>query len=427
MSTSDYFSTYFDFVETNTESPMIFHRWCAVSAIASCLGRNVSFRNGHHTVYPNQYIMLIGSPGTRKSTAIDISKRLLRDSGYDTFAPSKCSKEKFLADLAEGYGSQNTSKPDHKYGDYSLDEPIAGLGDPREVTICSGEFNSFIGHNNFEFIALLGDLWDNLERFEVRNRTTSDSFVHKPTVNLLGGNTQTNFATAFPPEIIGQGFMSRLILIYCPEARQKIPFPDEPDAVLQMRLIEWLGKIRKLKGEVTLTPEAREIMAMLYQQDRFVDDARFIYYENRRFDHLIKMSICCAAARLSLEITAADVLYANSILVYAEQFMPKALGEFGKSKFSDLHNKIMALLEEIGPMDATALFKKLMQDCDGLKDVMDSLANLKQAERIKPSLKGVGKFEIVKRKVSENSVFNPELLREYVGPATQPQKLAVAR
>ena len=418
----DFFDKYFDFVEKNTESPMTFHRWCAISAISAMLGRRVWITLGHHKIYPNFYTMLIGPPGTRKSTAINIAKRLMDKAGYKTFAPSKTSKEQFLADLAVGFDKKGEPKKfEKKLGDFSMDdlkqldpEEYSEEMEPHEVTICSGEFNSFIGLSGFEFISLLGDLWDNLEKFDVRNRTTTNSFVPKPTVNILGGNTQTNLMNAFPPDLLGQGFMSRMVLINADGARQKITFPDPCDEALEAELADMLQTIKmNLEGEVTLTTEAKELLDALYHQERFVDDPRFQYYENRRFDHLLKVCIVVAAGQCKQEINAQDVMYANSILCYAEQEMPKALGEFGKSKYSDLNNKIMTILYDY-PLGLTLdeIFKKVMQDADNIKMVAEVLQNLMKGERIRKPTPLSNKFIAIKAVKIDPTFFQLELLRE---------------
>jgi hypothetical protein len=88
-----------------------------------------------------------------------------------------------------------------------------------------------------------------------------------------------------------------------------------------------------------------------------------------------------ALADLRVEVTAADVLYGNSILGYAEQFMPAALGEFGKSKYSDLNNQIMNILRD-KPTSANQLFKNLAQDCNGIQDITSCISMLHQAGKI---------------------------------------------
>ena len=420
----DFFETYFDFVESNTESPMIFHRWCAVSCIASILGRKVYFKHGHRRIYPNHYVLLIGGPATRKSSAIDISERLLRCAGYDMFAPTRTSKEKFLADLSEGYGKQNTGEHATKKRDAftmlaEMEEPH-NTG-PKEVTICSGEFNTFIGLNNLEFAGILGDLWDNKETFEVRNRTVSSSYICQPTVNILGGNTQQNMANAFPPEVIGQGFMSRLLLINSEDAK-KIAFPDDPDVNLQTLLVNHLAQISDMHGEITVTPDAKELLGLIYDAPSLLSDVRFTYYNGRRFTHLLKLCVVTAVARLSKEIEVHDVIYANSMLSYAELAMPKALGEFGKSKLADLNNKIMNILYDCPQgMNANELFKLVSNDADKLSQVVEVLQNLKLADKIMP-IGLTGRYKAKPKGQIDNGMLDFSLLREYVEP---PQPVAI--
>lgn len=413
----DFFQNYFDYVESNTESPLIFHRWAAMSAISSALGRRLYFKHGHRKIYPNQFIMLIGGPATRKSSAIDIAQNLLYASGYNMFAATRTSKEKFLADLAVGYGKQRSEIEEFK--GKSAFAMLAEMdskshNSPREVTICSGEFNTFIGHNNPEFAGILGDLWDNKNTFEVTNRTTSSSFIHEPTVNILGGNTQQGFSNAFPPEIIGQGFLSRLILVNSEDAK-KIAFPEDPDPNLEKVLVNHLAEMQTLEGEVTMTAEAKELLTLLYESPPMLDDFRFVYYNGRRFTHTLKLCVVCAAARGSMVMDVSDVIYANSILSYAELQMPKALGEFGKAKLADLNNKIMNCLYD-NPNGHTTLelFKMLHNDCNKMTELVEVLQNLKMAEKIDTALGG--RHRAKPKKALDNGMMDFKLLREYVEP-----------
>jgi hypothetical protein len=93
-----FYDKYFRYIG-KTESPRIYHRWTAVSLLAALLGRRMFIPFGHDNIYPNQYILLVGDPGTRKGTAINPAKRLLKHSGYLRFAPDKLSTERFIIEL----------------------------------------------------------------------------------------------------------------------------------------------------------------------------------------------------------------------------------------------------------------------------------------------------------------------------------------
>src|SRR5947209_1500310 len=96
----NFFDSYLSYTEGG-EVPTTFHRWSAVVGIAALLERNCCVEFGHTEIYPNIYSMLIGSAGTRKSSAIKLMKKLLIKSGYQTIAAERTSKEKFLHDLSK--------------------------------------------------------------------------------------------------------------------------------------------------------------------------------------------------------------------------------------------------------------------------------------------------------------------------------------
>ena len=64
----DFFDLYFEYTG-ETESPQIYHRWCALSMVGALLGRRVYLPFGHAPIYPNMYIMLEGNPGARSAEA----------------------------------------------------------------------------------------------------------------------------------------------------------------------------------------------------------------------------------------------------------------------------------------------------------------------------------------------------------------------
>ena len=149
---------YFQYV-VDTEAPLVFHRWTVLSILGATLGRQYHFPFGHFRIFPNMYVMLIGNPGSRKSSAINMAKKLLGNTGYDTFGAQRTSKEKFLIDLVgveddNGKVIDNNAVLSNIFGDGYVS------GEPKEVYICADEFNEFVGSSNLEFLSLLGSLWD---------------------------------------------------------------------------------------------------------------------------------------------------------------------------------------------------------------------------------------------------------------------------
>lgn len=374
----DFFSDYLDY-SAGGEAPTIFHRWSAIVGLGAWLGRSSFVYHADSMVHPNIYAMLMGASASRKSTAIKLMKRILPQLGYETIAADKTTKEKFLMDLAgmEDEKPQSTILEDNIFG--------ADFLGPREIFVAADEFNDFLGNNIMEFVSTLGNLWDwNGPPYKSRIKNGKSISISDPTVSILGGNTATGFNTAFPPEILGQGFFSRLLLIYGEPTGKKIAFPRKKTVENTKPILEFLLEIkRSSRGELNFSPDAEKLLSHIYKTWTPLNDIRFDSYAGRRFTHLIKLSIIHARAALCEEICFDTVIYANTVLRYAEQFMPKALGEFGKAKNSDITHKILQILDAAKtPITMKEIWRNVVGDLDSIGTLGEMLRNLAAAEKI---------------------------------------------
>jgi len=338
--------------------------------------------------------MLIGSPGTKKSSAIKIGSMLLKQAGYRTFAAKKTRQEKFLCDLAEqstlkdiaGGGEQYSDILDRNlFGEDDLDEADNYLDKPpSECYIDADEFNNFIGLNNLDFVSILGELWDYNGVYDYKLKNAKSVFIPNPTITILGGNTPTGFSQAFPPESLGQGFMSRLLLVYGEPSGVKFTFPPPPDLELQAELLELLHRIKEeVRGELKMEDDAMELLDSIYNNWAGIDDPRFEHYANRRLTHLIKICLVITASRLGKAISRQDVITANTLLTFTEGLMPKALGEFGKSKNASVTHAVMGLINAaMVPITFQSIWKVVVQDLDKRDQLVEILSNLQVAEKI---------------------------------------------
>jgi hypothetical protein len=399
------FDLYFDYV-AGTEPPAAFHRWSLIGSIGALLGRQMWFPFGRSRLFANQYIMFVGDPGTRKSTAIKTATRLIAAAGYDKFGAQKTSMEKFLLDLQDdGIDVDEVAIGNAPKKKDAIDV-LSALnlrldGDhveesPREMFVAADEFNNFIGAGNISFQSLLGELWDWDEpdrHYKQRLKNSKSVSIYQPTISILAGNTPSSFAECFPLASIGQGFMSRLILIHAEPSGIKITFPKEPSKELTEKLVSHLRKMRQVCiGPVTMTEEAASALDLIYKSWTDLEDQRFKHYSTRRFTHLLKLTLICCAARLSTEFTIADVLYANTILAYAETTMPKAIGELGKSRNAEAANKIMqALYTTRDVKTVNDLWKIVQNDLEKIGDLAGLLVNLQQADKIQVVNNAAGK------------------------------------
>jgi hypothetical protein len=369
-----FFESYLDYAGIGeSEAPTTFHRWSCASMIGALLGRQAYLPFGHSNIYPNQYIMLMGSPGARKGTAINIAKSLLKAAGYNRFGPDKSSKEQFLSEMKQ-YDDDMDAE----------DLEVLSLDEPSEVYVVAGEFTDFVGQNNMDFVTLLTNLWDNLPEYKNPKRTAKHVMVHQPTINIIGGNTPQGFALAFPPESIGNGFMSRLILVHGEPTGTLVPWPAPADALVGAELTNHLKEVKAIvKGEFTKGNGVETLGARIYKECVPVDDHRFKHYATRRFTHLLKLAMILAASDLSTEIQEEHMLKANTMLHFTENHMPKALGEFGKSKYSEVSHTILEILgKSKKPVTLNDLWKRVVNDLSKLSELGDIMKNLQHAGKV---------------------------------------------
>jgi len=382
----DFFQSYFNYIG-RSEASAVYHRWTALTAIGALLGRRFWLEHGTFKIYPNMYVMLLGASGVRKSTSIKIMKALVKATGYTTIAADRTSKEKFLMDLA-GEDSGSDSGNMEQFLDEDLFSGTSGTD--REMFIMADEANDFFGVNNLEFLSILGNLWDYEGDYTNRIKTGKSISIHNPTLSILSANTPTNFATAFPPEILGQGFFSRILLIHGESNGVRIPFPTSPTAAATATIVEGLRDIASsCRGAATLSGEGEQALSAIYLQDARVDDIRFESYSNRRFTHLLKLSLIACAARRDSVIRIEDVVYANTVLTHAEHCMPRALGEFGKAKNSSVSDKVLRVIAgHHGICTAKDIWTHVSQDLEEPSKLAPILQGLAQADKIQAAHAG---------------------------------------
>jgi len=361
--------------------------------VGTLLSRNIHIPFGHGQIYPNQYIMLTGGPGTRKGTAIKIGKALLKMLDYNTFSPNKAAKETLWHIMSR----QHELEEGEDMADLVYDDPVSAM------YIAQDEFIDFIGIGNDELLTNLTNLWDNLDEFFNPKMTKEDTFISKPTINILSGATPGGIAEAFGGLAMSGGFFSRMLFIYGGYNGVKIPWPDNRSMGLEQELLDRLRAVEGLYGALEIKPSVKELLGDIYVGFPGMQDRRFSYYTQRRFTHLLKLVMTLTAMRDSLEVIEEDAILANTILHLAEMRMPYALGEFGKGKNAEIANDLLDILKEASlPMTSKQLWKHLRVDLNKTSDLNSLLQNLLSADKIQKAKLPTGEIGFLVRMESES-------------------------
>lgn len=362
--------------------PDVYHRWVAINAIATLLGRSVSLQFGIKPVYPNQYILVLGNPGVRKSTALKYGERLIKGAGYKRLAPDRMSRQAFVTEMHFINQPEQLGLKLEEMLDMEVDYP-------HEMGISAGEFVDFIGQHDQDYLMLLTTLWDNPDEYRNPKIKSTSISVHKPTVNLIGAATPENLQLAFPVGAMDTGTLSRFLFVHGEATGKKVLFPKPPNKDVERQLTKKLMEIGKLEGDMWLEDEALEIIDWIYTNAQPLTDPRFAHYNGRRLQHLLKLVIVCAASDLRLNITSRDVLVANTILGLTEHNMPAALGHFGRSKQSATMHAILEWIKSMHkPVQTMEIYKQFAADFNSEREFQGCLQDLQNSGKLLPISKG---------------------------------------
>lgn len=357
----------------DTESPRLFHLWSAISGAAAALGRRCYLPFGPMKIYPNHYIALVGTPAARKSTAINMMRKQLKKSTSVKFGPSDTGgqrqgiveamrgssneseyldnvelafNENSLMSLTAADMAQVTNEPDPDRG-------IVQSKDKHAVFFAMSELSKLIGQNNLSMIDFLTTMYDG-DDYEYQIKAGKVE-LRDPLVNIIAGTTPTSLALSMPPAAGGQGFLSRVILVYGARKYKLVPRPEEPDLDLVRAVRDGFNRAYlEVNGEFTETGDARAYSESLYDIPLGIDDPRFGYYHERRYTHLIKLAMVLAGLRGDSCIVKDDYLEAHRLLKATEKGMPDALGQFGMNPLAALKQSMLDYIRSQGalPLDA---------------------------------------------------------------------------
>ena len=396
-----YLNDYLKMVE-ETESPRLFHIWQAIFNMACALGRRTWLPFGPMNIYPNHYILLVGTPGTRKSTAASLGKKVLKSSTGVRFAPQDTAGHRQgLVIAMQGDGDKtkeflnNTQLGAADNSLMSLSEINEITNDPdteeakfiseadkHHIAVVATEFSRFIGQNNIQMLDFLTTMWDG-DDYEYQTKTGRTT-LNNPLINLVGCTTPTSIASSLPPAAGGQGFLSRMILVYGARKYKQVPRPAAPTLEILDRVRERLDyAYYNIAGPFKETDDARAFSETLYSWPLEISDSRFGYYNERRYTHLIKLAMVLAAARGDATISIGDYEEAHRILRATERGMPDALGEFGMNPLAVLKQEMLeALRTAQGPVTLDELVSLFHRDARS-HEISEVLNDLKRMNQVK--------------------------------------------
>lgn len=336
----------YQFFTSKSDSPQIFHLWCALGAIAGAAQRKILMRALYFEVHTNLYIVLTSPPGrSKKGAALRTSKNFLRAvEPKVNFATESASPEALLQLLSK------ITNPKHQ-----------------SMTIYSMELGTLMSTRPAEMVDFLTDIFDSNANFK-RSTMQYGVDIAKPWLNLMAGTTPKWLGDKLGLIALEGGLVARCIFPYSEDRLLLNSWPRETPEFKEVGQVisEDLSHIATLEGEFQFAggigdengdqpglafrffdawyqdkPELWEALPAEARvpgekqfQSRFpkMDDPRTASYYDRKHIHLLKVAMALSLSyKDELVLTLEDLHRAKILLDSTEPGMHKALGAAGKN------------------------------------------------------------------------------------------------
>lgn len=367
-------------------SPNSYVKWGWIYTIGACLQRRVWSSAYHKRIYPNMYIILVGTPGVGKGLVIGevsafIKHWKLGDVRYDSI--KKMSKE--LVEISNA--TMDTDKDNEEKEAYRKEQekkketgvskadvfkpplyPIAAdattyealvqaiaksyrrinyieigadgkekLGIQGHSSLCFSlqELSSLMRKHTNDTVNLLLGLYDCPDDYEYITKNSGEDRVKRGCVNLLAGTTPGFMQSVFDAKLVNEGLSSRTFFIYARKNRKnqfRVPPLTPEQEEYKKQLLEHIKYLSLLFGEVKVE-EATWIWLEKWWNDveenkhkRTNSSLKLVPYYARKNIHVMKVAMALHFGETyDMTIPLSTFQAAIAMLDEEEKFMDLAI------------------------------------------------------------------------------------------------------
>jgi hypothetical protein len=248
---------------SGNECPTLFHRWGALAAISNFVSGRVWVDQGIFPVHANMYLIFVGDPGSKKSTAMGLSFKLIEHFKNIVYAPTAITKEAIMVMMA---GENSPCKMQFKHED----KPVFFT----HLSVYASELVNLLnsGGNPIGMIDFFTDVWDRVHKqYRDTTKNKGDNLIVRPYITITGCMTGATARSMMNQKLISSGMTRRCLFIHANRASKPIARPqvtEEQSEALQ-RLLKYAVKLQNVSGVFAWTPEAEQYFDNWYANVHF--------------------------------------------------------------------------------------------------------------------------------------------------------------
>jgi hypothetical protein len=356
---------------SGNEAPKVFHFWAGMMALSSIISRRVCFRLGYFDIHPNLYIVLVGTPGTKKTTAMSISKEIIRDIGDIPYSAECITKQALCKEMAE----QCVKTFSDKTGEIVTYTPYS---------IFATELSHFLGMGTAkEMIDFLTTIYD--ERFyTTKTKNKGNDIIVGPYITMLACTTPDWIRGWMREDVITGGFSRRALFVYYNGSRERIPIPEVTQEMLEARArcIKWGKSLVNIQGNFDITPDALEFYKDWYKKLEIPQDFTGGYFESKHVQMLKSAMLIALSESHDLVLRIEHIQLALAQLGYVEANMRKVFEGVGRNELNAIASKILEIVEASGGHMPEKQLNLMMYREANAEELSKVMVHLRTTERI---------------------------------------------
>ena len=237
----NYLQLYKEFCEEITDAPPNYHDHIGLLTVSLVLGNQIYLPFGDTRIYPNMWMILLGSSSfSRKTTAINIGKRLVSEVCPDRIYPNEFSHEK-----------------------------IQGLFKDRPAgCFFFSEFVTLMGLLSRDYLSatkgFLTDLYDSPYSY-TRETLKSTVTISNPAISIASATTQEWFTDKMKESDVLGGFIPRFLMVMPSKKTRSIGIPPMADQTKRETLKYYLQNFKSISGVCVLTKDVSKSFESWYE------------------------------------------------------------------------------------------------------------------------------------------------------------------
>lgn len=380
----------YEIVTQNNESPPTFHLFSGLVALSSLVSGKVWLDLGLFCIRPNLYVVLTGSPGVKKTTAMAVAKRLLRELGETVPMSAECQTKEALTLSMASKARPCVVNPGEVPKRF---EPLDGdrskfLYCPMSVFVT--ELSQFVGGSNAaHMLDFLTTIYDE-ESYKNETKGKGVDILPMPYLTLLGCTVPDWITAKLKEDVITGGFSRRTIFVYEHHTDLRIPIPFVTQEMEQAweRLVVKAKKISQLRGPFVWGDGAMDFYCDWYKTLKRPEDPLLDGWFNSVHIQMLKIAMLISASEWHTGQHFLDINHMQmsiELLKIVEQNIPKVFKGVGRNELFGISNKVIEMLSHApGKAVPERLVKKDLfreANIDELTKMINHLAATKQINR----------------------------------------------